>query len=56
MEKKEQEKQYDSKIDLFWKHWKEYLPTTKSKQQEEKLSVFGLMNASVELLETIDRL
>jgi len=50
-EKKEQEKQYDSKIDLFWKRWKEYLPTTKSKQQEEKLSVFGLMNASVELLE-----
>ncbi len=47
----ETENAYASKIDQFWKRWKEYLPKTKSVQQEEKLSMFGMINAAVELLE-----
>ena len=35
----------------FWKRWREYLPKSKSEQQAEKLTMIGLVSASVELLE-----
>lgn len=49
--KQEQETEYASKMKSFWKRWREYLPKSKSEQQAEKLTMIGLVSASVELLE-----